>query len=415
MTIRRRTLLISTAALAFGTLPLTSPAIAQGKTQLVIANSQWLDALRGDNLWAAMKEYEKVNPNVELVQEAVPSNDMPNRMMTEMGAGQGPDITIPQDETFFALAGAGFLLPLDSVVASAKGLNHTNDAAKIDGVQLGIAWQRAPYALIYNKKLLEKAGAKVPTTVDELIEQAKKVSEATGAIGFTGRHSMNEFVTWFKDYQNWAYGYGVNWVDGAGDFTIDTPEAAAAVDAFAKVYNAGIMPIGDQMTTQRMRFQEGQVAFSIDNSGGTLNIASGGSLPHEDLGAAPMPFENPGAHQQIFIAISKFSKNPDVAKDFVAWLVSPEGQKALRSASGPDMLATDVPLTDEFVAEFPWATVFSELAQHSRATVVPGYETETATVMRPVMEGVEKVLLGAATAKDALAAAEAEDNRKFKK
>src|SRR5690606_17244407 len=105
-----------------------------------------------------------------------------------------------------------------------------------------------------NKKLVEEAGASVPTSVDELIEQAKAVSGATGAIGFASRHSMNEYASWFKDFQNWAYGYGVNWVDEAGNLTIDTPEAAAAVAAFAEVYKAGIIPIGDQMTTQRMRF-----------------------------------------------------------------------------------------------------------------------------------------------------------------
>src|SRR5690606_37861298 len=103
------------------------------------------------------------------------------------------------------------------------------------------------------------------------------------------------------DFQNWAYGYGVNWVDEAGNLTIDTPEAAAAVAAFAEVYKAGIIPIGDQMTTQRMRFQEGQVAFSIDNSGGSLNIASGGGMPVADMGSAPMFFDHPGAHQQIFL------------------------------------------------------------------------------------------------------------------
>ena len=32
---------------------LTAPASAQDEATLVIANSQWLDALRGQNLWAA--------------------------------------------------------------------------------------------------------------------------------------------------------------------------------------------------------------------------------------------------------------------------------------------------------------------------------------------------------------------------
>src|SRR5690606_38445465 len=137
----RRSLSKGVAVLALTALPLSTPAWSQEKIELMIANSQWLDALRGEQLWAAIKKYEEVNPNVVLVQEAIPSNDMPNRLMTEMGAGQGPDIAIPQDALFHALAAAGFLLPLDDVTAGVDNLNATNDSGVIDGTRLGIAWQ----------------------------------------------------------------------------------------------------------------------------------------------------------------------------------------------------------------------------------------------------------------------------------
>lgn len=398
------------AALTFA--PVMS--MAQGKTELVIANSQWLDALRGQRLWAAVETYEASHPDVDLVQEAIPSNEFDNRIMTEMGAGQGPDIVIAQEGLFYTLAGADFLVPLDDVAKGAANLNATNENGVIDGTRMGIAWQRAVYALIYNKALLEKAGATVPADLDALIAQAGTVA-ATGAIGFTSRHSMNEFSGWFMDFQNWAYGYGVNWVDDAGHLTLDTPEAVAALTAFKQAYDAGIMPIGDPMSTQRTRFKEGQVGFSIDNSGGSLNIASGGAMPSADLGAAPLPFAHPGAHQQIFLGLSKNSGNAEVAKDFLGWLISDEGQKAMRDASGPDALATDVPVTADFAAANPWATEFAELAKTSRSTLIPGHETETGPIMRLVMEGVEKVLMGAATPEEALAQAQTAAARKFDK
>ncbi|MCC6305168.1 MAG: extracellular solute-binding protein [Rhodobacteraceae bacterium] len=412
MTTRRRTLLAGTAALALSALVQGTPAWSQAKIELVIANSQWLDALRGAKLWAALEKYEQVNPNVDLVQEAVPSSDITTRLMTEMGAGLGPDIAIPQDALFVALAGAGFLLPLDDVAAGIPNLNATNDAGVLDGVRLGIAWQRSPYALIYNKKLLEQAGASVPTTVDELVAQAEKVSAATGAIGFAARHSTVE-TGWFLDFSNWAYGNGVNWVDAEGKLNVNTPEVAAAIADFAKMYHSGMIPIGDQMSTQRQRFKEGQVAFAIDASGGTLNIASGGAMPSTDLAAAPLPFPRPGAHQQIFVVLSKFSKHPEEARDFLRWLYSAEGQQSLREASGPDPLATDVPVSAEFIAANPWAPAFVEIGKTSRAILIPGHEVDTAAILRPVMEGVEKVLLGGATAEAAMAAAQAEIDSKF--
>ena len=389
-----------------------APASAEPVT-LVVSNSQWLDALRGERLWASLKKYEEVNPGVTLEQEAIPSNAYADRLTTEMGAGQGPDIAIVQDGVFYPLAAAGFMIPLDDITEGVDNLNATNKNGVIDGKRLGIGWQRAVYALIYNKKNLEAAGATVPTTVDELIAQAEAVTKATGAIGFTGRYSMNEFSAWWKDFDNWAYGYGVSWVDDAGNFTINTPEAVAAVNAFKAVYDAGIMPIGDQMSTQRTRFKEGQVAFSIDNSGGSLNIASGGTMPSSDMGASALPFTQPGAHQQLFIAVSAHSKHPDEAKAFLKWLISPEGQQSLRDASGPDALATDVPVTDEFKAANPWAPEFAELAKSSRSVLIPGHEADTAAIMRIVMTGVEKVLQGAASAEDALAQAETQVKAKF--
>ncbi|PRX04023.1 UNVERIFIED_ORG: carbohydrate ABC transporter substrate-binding protein (CUT1 family) [Martelella mediterranea] len=414
--IHRRRLLASAVFVGLAaTLGSAGTSFAQSgeKVTLVISNSQWLDALRGQNLWAAVKKYEEVNPDVVLEQEAIPSKEYADKLTTEMGAGQGPDIAIMQEGVFFTMADAGFLVDVGDAVEGVD-LNTTNENGVVDDVRYGIAWQRAAYALIFNKEVTEALGVKVPTTVQELIASAKEASEKTpGVIGFTARHQINDFSGWSMDFQNWAYGYGVNWVDDEGNLTIDTPEAVEAVQAFKDTYASGIIPVGDSMPTQRTRFKEKQVAFSIDNSGGTLNIASGGALPSADIGAAAMPFAHPGAHQQIFLGVSAHSDHQEEAIDFLTWLVSPEGQQSLRAASGPDALATDVPVTAEFAAANPWANEFAELAKHSRSTLIPGYEVETPQIMRYVMQAVEKSILTDTSPADALAEAQAEVDREF--
>lgn len=388
-----------------------SPASDSGT--LVIANSQWLDALRGDNLWKAVLKFNAVAPNVKLTQEAVPSATINDKLMTEVGAGQGPDVAMIQDDLFFALADAGFLVPLDKAVAGNHNLNKTNDAGVVGGKRLGLAWQRAVYAMIYNKLLTDAAGVAAPTNIDELIAAAKAVTAKTGAVGFTARHQITDFAGWFKDYQNWAYGYGVSWVDGKGKVTVDTPESVATVIAFKKVYDAGIIPIGDDMTTQRSRFKANKAGFSIDNSGSTLNLVSGGALASKDLVAAPLPFKNPGVHQQIFVVVNSHSKNQQAALDLVSWLASPDGQQALRDASGPDTLATDVPISAAYKAANPWAQTFADLGQHSRSVLIPGYEVRTADIMRPVMEAVESVIAGKSDPKSAMATAQKQVDSKL--
>ena len=118
-----------------------TPALAQDKVELVIANSQWLDALRGENLWNVVKLYEEHAPDVTLKSLGVPSHDYGNRMITEFGAGQGPDIAILQDEVFFALADGGLLVDVGAAAAGVE-MNVTREGAIVDGVTLGIPWQR---------------------------------------------------------------------------------------------------------------------------------------------------------------------------------------------------------------------------------------------------------------------------------
>ncbi|MHB0707219.1 ABC transporter substrate-binding protein [Roseomonas mucosa] len=412
----RRSVLRATAALSAAGLSAVRTGSAQAQAKLpvtlVLANSQWLDALRGKSLWGAVLEYQKVAPHVTLEQEAIPSAEFDNRLTTEFGAGQGPDIAIMQEGLFYSIADAGFLVDLAPVAQGVANLNRTNDNGMVRGKRLGLAWQRAVYALIYNKPILDTAHAAVPKTVEELIASARSTTAATGAIGFTARHQIADFSGWFMDFQNWAFGYGVNWVDGK-KITIDTPEALAAFRAFRQMYDAKILPIGDSMPTQRTRFKENKVAFSIDNSGGTLNIVSGGALAARDLHAAPLPFPKPGAHQQIFLGVNSNGKHKDEALAFLHWLMGPNGQLALRKASGPDALATDVPVTEEFRTANPWADTFVDLAKNSRSTLIPGYEVETTQIMRPVMEALERVIVGGADPKAALVDAQRRVDQQF--
>lgn len=406
---------LATAAVLAVALASTVPGVghAQSKVTIKIANSQWLDALRGKNLWAVVQKYQEVAPNVTLEQVAIPSAEFADKLTTEMGAGQGPDIAMMQEGLFFAMSDAGFLVDIGKAAEGVK-LNKTNEAGMIDGKRYGVAWQRAAYAMIYNKPVLEAAGAKVPTTVEELIASAKAASAKTpGVIGFSARHQINDLSGWYMDFQSWAYGYGVNWVDKNGKLTINTPEAVAAVTAFKQTYASGIIPVGDSMPTQRTRFKEKHVAFSIDNSGGTLNIATGGALASKDIGGAAMPFKNPGAHQQIFLGVSKHSKVQAESIKFLTWLMTEPAQKALREASGPDALATDVPVSEAYSAANPWAPAFVKLAETSRSTLIPGHEMETMQIMRFVMQAVEKVILSNADPKTALAEAQATIDKQF--
>lgn len=166
---------------------------------LTFANWQWLEPGRGDSILAAVKKYETKNPNAKIQKQEITRADYEKTISTQIGAGAGPDILIVPDPFFPELVSAGALEPVDDVVQASTGLRDSNNNYKADGKQMSILWEAVPYALVWNKALLDKAGVKPPTTVDELAAAAKAIKDKTGKTGFVVRHQMNEESPWWTD------------------------------------------------------------------------------------------------------------------------------------------------------------------------------------------------------------------------
>ena len=174
--------------------------------------------------------------------------------------------------------------------------------------------------------------------------------------------------------------------------TANRPTNIAAVTAFKEMYDSGAMPVGDDASTFRNKFKENSLGFMIDNSGAALSFTSGGAITGEDIISAPLPFPQPGAHQKLILAVNANSENKELAKDFVRWFLTEEGQTLIRPPLGASTLATDVPLPAEFVAANPWAETYVELGASTKRTLIPGYELQSLEYFQTIMEAVERVI-----------------------
>lgn len=366
----------------------STPASAGGT--LVFSNWQWLEPGRGDVLWDAVNGYVTENPKAKLKKSETAFAQYPDKLSTQLGAGAGPDVFIVEDSQFVTLAAAGLLEPLDSAVGDVQ-LNASNKSMNVKGKQLGVTWEQVTYALLGNKKVMEKAGiTEMPKTVDDLIAASKAV-EATGADGFAVRHQMNDFNGWYFDFQAWTYGQGGAWSDGK-KLTIDSPANVKGVSEYKRVLEAGIVPIGDDASTFRTKFKENQLGFTIDNSGAADSFTSGGKLTGADVAAAPLPFPFAGQDEHLILAVNAKSKHKELAKDFVSWIVSDKGQSAIRPGTGASTLATDISLDQKFAAANPWAETYLEIGNKSRSVLIPGFEARTVPIMRIIMQAVERVI-----------------------
>jgi multiple sugar transport system substrate-binding protein len=403
------------ASLLAGTLAVTtliaagcasSPAAEIDPDQpvtLSFSNWQWGEGERGENLWAAVEGYSEEHSNVTLEQRLTPYGQYMDKLATEFGAGNAPDVVIVLESQFAVLADAGLLEPLDDVEADLSGLNGTNDSGLYYDERFGFNWERPNYALAWNSSLLEQAGVTPPTNFDEFYDAIVAVTEKTGKHGFAGRHQSGDIDGWTFEFSNWLYGAG-GAIAKDGEFQADAPENILAVERFKKVYDSGAMPIGDDASTFRSKFGEGEVAFIMDNAGTlTSQTQNGTAISGELVGASAFPFEFPGSHMQLIIAVNAKSPNKAVAKDFVGWVMSPEGQEAIRPHHAASTIGTDVPSPPEFLDSNPWAEAYLAAAEDSKSSVVEGFETDSRAIWRVFLAGIEDVLLNDTDAAAALA------------
>lgn len=362
--------------------------------ELTFGNWQWLEAGRGDRMWEAVSEFAAANPEVTLTKSETPFAQYADKLNTELGAGAGPDVFVVLDRQYWSLAEAGVLEPLNDVI-NADDLNASNENLVIDDERYGITWEQVSYGLLCNKNVMEASGiAALPTTVDELIDAGKK-AEAAGYAGFAVRHQMNEFNGWAYDFPSWVIGYGGGWSNGE-ELTINSPENVEGLTAYKKVFDSGIVPVGDDASTFRSKFKENQLACTIDNSGTPNALSTGGAITGADIEAGPLPFPQPGAYQKLILAVNANSENKSTAKKFVAWVASQEGQEALRPSIGASKMATDIAIDAAYLEEMPWAAAFEEIGNTSRSGIPAGFETESDAIMREVLAGVERVVTAGA-------------------
>ncbi|PRY00811.1 carbohydrate ABC transporter substrate-binding protein (CUT1 family) [Allonocardiopsis opalescens] len=386
------------------------PSVEEGG-QLTFANWQWLEPGRGEQIWSAVGGYSEANPQVELVQQEIVRADYERTISTQIGSGQGPDVFIIPDTYFPELAASGALEPLDGVLdpADQERLNATNENFAVDGQQLALTWESVPFAFFWNENLLDEAGVEPPTSPEELVEAAQTVQDETGATGFAVRHQMNEETVWWLDFANWPYGFGGGWSDGE-QLTIDSAENIEALTAYQEVYDSGAFAVGDDASTFRSRFAEGEVAMMIDNSSALLTmVADNETVTSEDIGASPLPFTTDGSTYAGFaIGINANSQNKELARDFVRWMFTQEGQAAMAEGLAPSLVGTDVEVPADFVEANPWVPTFHEQLPNATTAVIAGFETETPQIRTAILTQVARVLTEDVDPAEALAQAQAD-------
>ncbi|AIY86529.1 MULTISPECIES: ABC transporter substrate-binding protein [unclassified Thermotoga] len=216
----------------------------------------------------------------------------------------------------------------------------------VNGRIVAVPWFTDAGLLYYRKDLLEKYGYDhAPRTWDELVEMAKKISQAEGIHGFVWQGARYEGLV--CDFLEYLWSFGGDVLDESGKVVIDSPEAVAALQFMVDlIYKHKVTPEG--VTTYmeedaRRIFQNGEAVFMRNWPYAWSLVNSDESPIKGKVGVAPLPM-GPGGRRAAtlggwVLGINKFSppEEKEAAKKLIKFLTSYDQQlyKAINAGQNP--------------------------------------------------------------------------------
>lgn len=378
--ISRRSLLISSAALAAGTGLLGGRAFAQSDATATLRLQGFGGEAQLASINNAIKRFNAKYPNVtvEVEMDAISTGwgDYVTKVLGQFNAGAAADVYGTAIETFQAFSSRGVWLGLNDFVAANSGFSDFAPSLFEQGSYNGeinyipIGWNNI--MINYNRDLFDKAAVAYPKdgrwTWDEFREVAKKltVRDGSGTITQYGYEVPNQnfFVQpWF-----FTNGTGVLNDDWSASNMLDPKVAETLQFLYDLIHVDGVSPIPGKDTMDN-QFFAGQVAmisrghWIVENAKANKLNMDIACVPSKETGITVIGF---GGY-----AINKQTPNADLAKALVLELTSEETQKEEGEGGGGVPGRKSAASTEGFLSFPPSAALYYETLPETKAVPSP--------------------------------------------
>lgn len=400
-TLASLSLLAAGALVVAGCSPAADDATDGDPVTITFAASTFGDPGRGEGLQALLDEYNSSQDEVIVEPASVPFPTFAQTVLTQMGAGSGPDLIRFNMAEFESAAEAGLLEPLtDSIDAEALGLIPGPDQYLIkDGERYGVVFENSNYGLFYNADLIPNP----PTTFEEFVQIAQELTQGD-TYGLAFRQTQAEEAGVWQDIQNYVLGFGGGWSDGE-TLTIDSPENIEGLEAFQMLYDMAVIPQGADAATFRQMFAEGLIGMEINNGG--YATATTANNPDLNFSVAEIPF--PVRSQGTLLTpmvMNVHSEHKEAVLDFMTWLLEPEQQSQLQEVLGASSVAIETERSAESLELYPFLPVLDAMTESGVPQLVLGYEARTPELRTIIVTEVLSALQGEKDMATALQAAQ---------
>ena len=348
--------------------------------------------------WADFADaFNAEHDNINLTVEVVSWNDIYTVVNTRLSNNSAPDIL--NIDVFADYQADGLLLPAKDYVSDetyAKLYPAFLEQSNIDGTIWAIPDLASARAMYYNVDILEAAGVEVPTTWDELKAACEKIKAYDSEIYPWGIDMTTDEGQAAFAYYIWNN--GGDFVDGDGNWTLNSPENVEAVNYAIDLVNSGLTnsaPATDTRYDLQDMFGSGKVAMMIGPNSIPTYIADGGSTINYAFAPIPtnggnasvsagvmdrfMCFDNGHSPEKIEAIKTFFDYFYDDAR-YSEWVLM-EGFLPATSAGGEIVAASDPAMA-------PWVDIVGSCKFY------PTAKAEWADVKQGVINVEQQALLG---------------------
>ena len=356
-------------------------------------------------LEAAIADYAEEAPNVTVTIEDTPTGDTYDKLKIAIAGGTQPDI-VKLDHVFVQALGYKNMLadmvPLGANDVKDQFLSSTWEANMYKDKVYALPFDANTIAFMYNKDILNEAGAAVPTTYEEIIESGKKIQALGNSELYAYTVPVNPGGSGWLGFQFyfWLWRNGAEILnDDWSKAIFNSPEGIGALQKIIDLSEVhGVIPANVYMESE---FYNGKVGM-LDMGCWHVPTITSADAPAE-FGITTMPVLKAGVpgHSGLglySLGVTANSKFLQAAYDFTEFFASGEEYQLMFGKATNLMPSLVAAYDDPFYQTPEWSSFHAQLKIAKSRPGSPAWPE----INEYIQVAIQEALTGLKTAEQAM-------------